>query len=83
MATKATKSAPPPRTRLSKAEVQHEFEQIERRRKQPASPSTPKPIEADQRGSAELRAAVENVSVHRKSPGHVVALRWLALADGG
>ena len=63
MATKATKSAPPARTRLSKTEVQHEFEQIRKETEAARESQHPKTIEADERRSAELRAAVENISV--------------------
>jgi colicin import membrane protein len=63
MATKATKSAPPARARLSKAEVQHEFEQIRKETEASRESQHPKTIEADQRRSTDVRAAVESVSV--------------------
>ena len=63
MATKTTKSAPPSRSRRSKVEVQQEFDTIRRETEAARESANPKSVEAEQRYSAEVRQAVEEISV--------------------
>jgi hypothetical protein len=63
MAVKTTKPAPPSRTRRAKAEVQQEFEAIRRETEAAKDSANAKSLEAEQRHSAEIRQAVEEISV--------------------
>jgi hypothetical protein len=63
MATKTTKTAPPSRSRRSKTEVQQEFETIRREAEAARELANPKSAEAEQRHAAEIRSAVEQISV--------------------
>lgn len=63
MATKATKTVVPSRTRRTKAEVQQEFETVRRETEATRESANPKMVEAEQRHSAEVRQAVEEISV--------------------
>ena len=63
MATKTTKSAPPSRSQRSKAEVQQEFGAIRQETEATRESLSPKSIESEQRHAAEVRQAVESVSV--------------------
>jgi colicin import membrane protein len=63
MATKTTKSTSPSRIRRSKAEVQQTFDAIRRETEAAQESANPKSVEAEQRHSAEVRQAVEEVSV--------------------
>lgn len=63
MATKATKTVAPSRTRRTKAEVQQEFEAVRRETEATRESANPKMVEAEQRHSAEVRQAVEEISV--------------------
>lgn len=63
MATKISKAMPPSRSRRSKSEVQQEFETIRRGTEAAREPTNVKSVEAEQRHSAEIRDAVEEISV--------------------
>jgi colicin import membrane protein len=63
MATKTTKPAPPSRSRRSKVEVQQEFDTIRSETEAARESANPKSAEAEQRHSAEVRQAVEEISV--------------------
>ncbi|MBV8551415.1 MAG: hypothetical protein JOY54_08950 [Acidobacteriaceae bacterium] len=64
MATKTTKkTVPPNRSRRSKAEVQREFDAIRRETEGARESANPKNVDAEQRYSAEIRQAVEEISV--------------------
>src|SRR5438309_11944208 len=63
MPTKTTKPPPPSRRRPSKVEVQQEFDTIRREAEAAREAANPKSVEAEQRHSAEVRQAVEEISV--------------------
>ena len=63
MATKPSKPIPPSRIRKSKAEVQQEFETIQRERQAERELANPKALELQERQSSEVRRAAEAVSV--------------------
>jgi len=63
MATRTTKTLPPSRSRRSKPEVQQEFDTIRRDTETARESASPKSLEAEQRHSAEIRQAVEQLSV--------------------
>lgn len=63
MPAKTTKTAPPSRTRASKAEVQHEFNVMKREAEVARELANPKSEEAAQRYAAETRQSVEDISV--------------------
>lgn len=63
MATKATKSAPPSRTRKSKPELHQEFETIRRETEAARESANPKALELHDRHAAEIRESVRDTSV--------------------
>src|SRR4051794_11117829 len=63
MATKTSKSTPPSRSSRSKAEVQQEFGTIRQQTEAARESVSPKSLESEQRHAAEVRQAVEAVSV--------------------
>jgi chromosome segregation ATPase len=63
MATKTTKTLPPSRSRRSKPEVQQEFDSIRRDTETARESASPKSLEAEERHSAEIRQAVQQLSV--------------------
>jgi colicin import membrane protein len=63
MAIKTSKSTPPSRSSRSKAEVQQEFGTIRQETEAARESVSPKSLESEQRHAAEVRQAVEAVSV--------------------
>ena len=63
MATKAAKTAPASRSPRSKAQVQQEFAAIRHEAEAARETASPKSLEIEQRQAAEIRGAVESVSV--------------------
>ncbi|MGI8989128.1 MAG: hypothetical protein ACR2I2_06035 [Bryobacteraceae bacterium] len=63
MAAKTTKTVTPSRNRQGKAEVQQEFDHIKRETEAARESAGPKSAEVEERHSADVRKAVESVSV--------------------